>query len=49
MCARSALAQHAMSVVGNIFDLHTGHGAILAPLAPLCKYMRRDADDFLAA
>jgi hypothetical protein len=41
MCARSAFPQHAMGVLRNIFDLHTGHGAILAPLAPLCKYLRR--------
>lgn len=31
MCARSTLKQHAMSVVRKIFDLHTGHGAIMAP------------------
>jgi hypothetical protein len=41
MCARSAFPQHAMSVVRNVFDLHTGHGAILALMAPLCKYVRR--------
>jgi hypothetical protein len=40
MCASSALPQYAMGVVGNVFDLNTGHGAILALLAPLCKYAR---------
>jgi len=38
MCAGSALPQNAMGVVRNVFDLHTRHGAILAPLAPFCKY-----------
>src|SRR5262249_59626304 len=24
-------------VLGNVFDLHAGHGATLAPMAPMCK------------
>jgi hypothetical protein len=37
MCARSTLPQHTMGVIWNVLDLHAGHGAILAPLAPQCK------------
>ena len=37
VCACSALPQDPMSVVRHIFDLHTRHGAIVAPLAPQCK------------
>lgn len=29
MCARSAFPQHAMGVLRDVFDLHTGHGATL--------------------
>ena len=32
------LAQDAMGVFWNVLDLHTGHGAILALLAPICKW-----------
>ena len=37
MCARGTLPQDPVNVVRNIFDLHTRHGAIVAPLAPQCK------------
>ena len=33
------LAQDAMGVFWNVLDLHTGHGAILALLAPICKWL----------
>jgi hypothetical protein len=38
MGARRALAQDSVGVFRNVFDLNTGHGAILALLAP--KYKR---------
>ena len=41
VCACSALPQDPMSVVRHIFDLHTRHGAILAPLAPQYKCISR--------
>jgi hypothetical protein len=34
MCARSPLAQNAVGMFRDVLDLHTGHGAILALLAP---------------
>jgi hypothetical protein len=37
MCSRGSLPQDSVGVFGDVFDLHTGHGAILAPLAPKCK------------
>jgi hypothetical protein len=37
MRAGGPLAQHAVSVLWNVFDLHARHGAILAPTAPKCK------------
>lgn len=30
-----ALAQHRVDVIWHVLDLHTGHGAIMAPLAPM--------------
>lgn len=35
MCARGSLTQDLVRVLRNVLDLHTGHGAILAPLAPI--------------
>jgi hypothetical protein len=37
-CSRGSLPQDPVGVFGDVFDLHTRHGAILAPLAPKCKY-----------
>jgi len=37
MRAGRSLAQHPVGVFGDVFDLNTGHGAILALLAPKCK------------
>lgn len=37
MCSRGSLPQDSVGVFGDVFDLHTRHGAILAPLAPKCK------------
>ena len=37
MGARRSLPQDSVGVFRNVFDLHTGHGAILALLAPKCK------------
>ena len=33
-----ALTQDSMSLLGYILDLHTRHGAIMAPKAPFCKH-----------
>jgi hypothetical protein len=33
MCARRSFPQDAVGVFRNVFDLHTGHSAIMAPLA----------------
>ena len=38
MRARCTLAQDPVSIFGNVFDLHAGHGAILALVAPKYKY-----------
>jgi len=43
MGARRSLPQDSVSVTGHIFDLHAGHGAILAPLAPQCKRGQSEA------
>jgi FAD/FMN-containing dehydrogenase len=45
MCARRSLPQDSVGVFRNVFDLHTGHGAILAPIAP--KYKLLQAPYFL--
>jgi hypothetical protein len=37
MCSRGSLPQDPVGVFRDVFDLHTRHGAILAPLAPKCK------------
>lgn len=37
MRTRSSLPQDSVDIFRNVFDLHTGHGAILAPVAPKCK------------
>lgn len=42
MRAGGSFPQDSMGVFGNVFDLHTGHGAILAPLAPKRKCDRFD-------
>src|SRR3977135_432257 len=39
MGARGPLTQDPVSRFRNILDLHTGHSAIVAPLAPQCKYL----------
>jgi hypothetical protein len=38
MRARRSLPQDSVGVFRNVFDLHTGHGAIMAPIAPKYKY-----------
>jgi hypothetical protein len=37
MRARRSLPQDSVGVFRDVFDLHTGHGAIVAPIAPKCK------------
>jgi hypothetical protein len=37
MRARRSLPEDSVGVFRNVFDLHTGHGAIMAPIAPQCK------------
>jgi hypothetical protein len=37
MCTRRSLAQDSVGVFRDVFDLNTGHGAIMALLAPLYK------------
>ena len=36
MRPRRPLPQDPVCVIRDVFDLHTGHGAILAPVAPEC-------------
>jgi hypothetical protein len=38
MRARRSLPQDSVGVFRNVFYLHTGHGAIMAPIAPQYKY-----------
>ncbi|HET6732595.1 hypothetical protein [Mycobacterium sp.] len=42
MYARSGFPLRAMGVLRDVLDLHAGHGAIWALMAPLCKYLGRD-------
>jgi hypothetical protein len=37
MRACGSLPQDPVSLFGNVFDLHTRHGAIVAPIAPKCN------------
>jgi hypothetical protein len=38
MRSRGSLPQDSVGVFGDVFNLDTGHGAILAPTAPKYKY-----------
>jgi hypothetical protein len=38
MRARRSLPQDPVGVFRYVFDLHAGHGVIMAPMAPKCKY-----------